>query len=675
MKAGPSQCAGGDGLFQGRLAARSQGQVGPIEHGRPLVPASQGDGGDAGVLELLDDRQELLPGRRRLGDAGLLEEVLVVPEAHQAEVVGRAVLDAVDLVDAHAGRVHAVDPVGDLIRDRPGHAGGGLLGEDATAPGLEDVRRGPALHLDGEPGLEGLVLEDSDVDLDVGVLGHVLVGDRLAERQARFGRLDVPPVDLDRILAHGRSRSQRAGQDGGGHGQRSRAKVSRHPYSSLVAAKPARSVLRPSGPFGLADSYHTLASACKATASGMLPAMEAPVLDPPADSAADASAEASSRPRRPTIFDVARHSGVSYSTVSRVVTGHVNVKPATRARVQAAMAELGYVAHVTARALAKGRTQAIGLLAQEIDNPFFSVVIKGVDQEVSGADYDLLLCTTHSRRGKEAEYVARLAHGMVDGLLIVLPTALPEYVAQLRAERYPFVLIDHDSEAPGCTVVNAANRTGTREGIAYLIGLGHRRIGFITGRQDVGATHQRLAGYRDAMAEAGLDVDERLVVPGDFLEPRGHAATLELLSLRQPPTAIFASSDVAAFGVLAAAREAGLRVPEDLSVLGFDDIVEASSVGVGLSGGVGLSTVRQPLREMGRVAVQRLLALLADRSRPATRVVMETELVVRSTTAPPRRGQASEPRRSGRGTASPESRRSRGRTASPELHHGGPPAR
>ncbi len=151
------------------------------------------------------------------------------------------------------------------------------------------------------------------------------------------------------------------------------------------------------------------------------------------------------------------------------MNGHVNVKTATRERVQSAMAELGYVPHLTARALASGRTGTIGLLAQEIDNPFFSVVIKGVDQEVSLADYDLLLCTTHSRREHEAQYVARLSHGMVDGLLIVLPTGLPEYVAQLRAERYPFVLIDHDSDAPGCTVVNAANRTGTREGIAYLI--------------------------------------------------------------------------------------------------------------------------------------------------------------------------------------------------------------
>jgi LacI family transcriptional regulator len=337
----------------------------------------------------------------------------------------------------------------------------------------------------------------------------------------------------------------------------------------------------------------------------------------------------SARGRRPTIFDVAARAEVSYSTVSRVVNGYAHVNEATRARVQDAMQELGYVAHVTARALASGRTQAIGLLAKEIDNPFFSAVIKGIDQEVSAADYDLLLCTTHSRREKEAEYVARLSHGMVDGLLIILPASLPEYVERLRSERYPFVLIDHDSEAPGCNLVNAANRAGTREGIAYLIGMGHRRIGFITGRLDVGSARERLAGYREALAEAGVPGADWLVVEGDFLEPRGHEAACELLSRPEPPTAIFASSDVAALGVLRAAGDAGLAVPGDLSILGFDDIVEASYVGAALT------TIRQPLREMGRVAVDRLMSLLADPTQPATRTVMPTELVIRGTTGPP----------------------------------------
>jgi len=333
---------------------------------------------------------------------------------------------------------------------------------------------------------------------------------------------------------------------------------------------------------------------------------------------------------RPTIFDVARVAGVSYATVSRVVNSYAHVREDTRQRVQLAMRDLGYVAHTSARALASGRTQVIGLLAQEVDNAFFLAVIRGVDQQVSALDYDFMLCTTHARREKEAEYVARLSHGMVDGLLIVLPRDLPDYVEQLRAESFPFVLIDYDDSAPGCTVVNAANRSGTREAIRRLITLGHRRIGFITGRDNVGATHERLAGYREELLAAGLPLDPAYVVQGDFGEERGYSATCELLALPERPTAIFASSDMAAFGTLRAARAAGLLVPRDLSVIGFDDIPEASFVSPALT------TVRQPLREMGRVAVRQLMSMLDAPRQPPTRLVLETELVERESTAPPR---------------------------------------
>jgi LacI family transcriptional regulator len=357
----------------------------------------------------------------------------------------------------------------------------------------------------------------------------------------------------------------------------------------------------------------------------MLPTMGRPPREP----RRPASADGSSRPGRATIFDVARVAGVSHATVSRVVNGRLNVRDETRQRVETAMQELGYIAHVSARALARGRTQVIGLLAQEVDNAFFTAVIGGVDQQTSAEGYDFLICTTHARREKEAEYVARLSHGMVDGLLIVLPRGLPEYVEQLRANRFPFVLIDYDDEAPGCSVVNAANRRGTREAIGYLTRLGHRRIGFITGRDDVGATHERLAGYREEIAAAGLPILQEDVVEGDFLEARGHAAGLELLTRRERPTAIFASSDMAAFGVLRAAADLGIDVPGGLSVVGFDDIPEAARVVPSLT------TVRQPLREMGRVAVNQLLGQLEDPDRPPRRVVLDTELIVRGSTAPP----------------------------------------
>ena len=331
---------------------------------------------------------------------------------------------------------------------------------------------------------------------------------------------------------------------------------------------------------------------------------------------------------RPTIFDVARVSGVSYSTVSRVVNGLPNIRPETRRRVEAAMAELGYVAHLSARALATGRSNQIGLLVQQLEDFFFLGIVAGVDRAVMAAGYDLLLCTTHDRREKETAYVARLTHGMVDGLLVLMPRSLPDYLDGLLASRTPFVLIDYDEGAPGCDVVNAANRDGAHAAVAHLVALGHRRIAIVTGAPETGSTHERVAGWRDALLQTGLPAPDALQVPGDFEEVRGCQAAHELLALPEPPSAIFASNDRAAFGVLRAARERGLRVPDDLSVVGFDDEPAAAHTGPGLT------TVRQPLREMGTVGVERLLARMRHPDAPAELVLLPTELVVRGSTGP-----------------------------------------
>jgi LacI family transcriptional regulator len=221
---------------------------------------------------------------------------------------------------------------------------------------------------------------------------------------------------------------------------------------------------------------------------------------------------------------------------------------------------------------------------------------------------------------------------MVDGLLVILPRGLTEYVEQLRIEHFPFVIIDHDAEAPGCNLVNAANRSGARRAIEHLIELGHERIGFITGRRGVGSAEQRLLGYQGALEAGGMPRDGSLIVDGDFLEPRGHEAARELLARDRPPTAIFASSDTAALGVLRAARELGVRVPRDVSVVGFDDIPEASFVTPSLT------TVVQPLREMGKAAVRMLLGVLREPDRPPTTMVLDTSLIVRDSTAGPSTG-------------------------------------
>jgi LacI family transcriptional regulator len=337
------------------------------------------------------------------------------------------------------------------------------------------------------------------------------------------------------------------------------------------------------------------------------------------------------RAARPTIFDVAQAAGVSYATVSRVANGQRHVHPETRAHVQAAMDKLGYVVHRPAQSLASGQTRTIGLLAIEVGSSFFISVIGGVDEQVTAFDYDFMLCTTHDRRGKETEYVARLSHGMVDGLLVILPRGLTDYLEQLRTEHFPFVIIDYDAEAPGCNLVNTTNRAGGREAIDHLVRLGHRRIGFITGTRGVGSAEQRLRGYRDALAGAGVGLAPELVVEGDFHEPGGYTAAGKLLDLDDPPTAIFASSDTAAMGVYRAARDRSIRIPHDLSVIGFDDIPEASSISPALT------TVRQPLRQMGKAAVRMLMGLLREPDRPPATMVLSTELLVRDSTAKPRR--------------------------------------
>ena len=337
-----------------------------------------------------------------------------------------------------------------------------------------------------------------------------------------------------------------------------------------------------------------------------------------------------------TIFDVAKRAGVSYSTVSRVVNDYAHVKPATRARVQAAMAELGYVANLKARSLAGGRSQVIGILIYDLDTNYNVEVVRGIDEEVSKLDYDMMLSTTHHRRQKEADYVAKLARGLVDGLLIVLPSNLDAYYATLEAQNYPFVLIDHEGiTRAGGGSIQATNFQGGYEATRHLLDLGHRRIGIITGPySDPGAVSSavdRLAGYQAALRDAGIALAPTLISEGDFGFTSGYTGTQRFLALAEPPTAIVAASDVAAFGVIEGALAAGLAVPQNLSVIGFDDIPEAAYRRPALT------TIRQPLREMGRLSTRMLINHLEDPESPLTRIELPTILQVRSTTAPPKR--------------------------------------
>ena len=330
-----------------------------------------------------------------------------------------------------------------------------------------------------------------------------------------------------------------------------------------------------------------------------------------------------------TIYEVAREAGVSTATVSRVINDRRHVRETTRQRVEAAMARLGYVANRQARGLAGGRSRMIGLLVHELGSSYFTQVIRGIDSAVASIGYDLMLYTSHARVEAEARHATELATGPVDGVIFVLAVDPSQYVETLRNRGMPFVMLDHSHELTGTTFVSASNRSGSREAIDHLLGLGHRRIGFITGKPGVSSARERLAGYRDALASADIAYAHELVVGGDFLEHRGYEATQQLLALDTPPTAVFTSADTAAFGAIKAARDLGLRVPDDLSVVGFDDIPEASLVMPPLT------TVRQPLKEMGATAVRLLQRLMDEPDTTPRRTVLETELIVRGSTAPP----------------------------------------
>ncbi len=293
------------------------------------------------------------------------------------------------------------------------------------------------------------------------------------------------------------------------------------------------------------------------------------------------------------------------------------------------MRELGYVANGRGRSHGGSRSRFIGLLVYELGSSYINQLIRGIDNATADIGYDLILYTSHTERESEARHAAELASAPVDGLIITLGFEIATYVERLRRERIPFVLLDHDRDVPGATSVTAANRSGTKAAIDHLIELGHQRIGLITGHPDASPGRERIAGYRDALRDAGIAYDSKLVVKGDFLEPRGHTAMRELLTLAERPTAVFASSDMAAIGAIKAARAAGLDVPRDLSVVGFDDIPEAELVTPTLT------TVRQPLQVMGATAVRLLRHLMDDPDALASRTELVTELIVRESTAPP----------------------------------------
>lgn len=332
-----------------------------------------------------------------------------------------------------------------------------------------------------------------------------------------------------------------------------------------------------------------------------------------------------------TIKDVAREAGISYSTVSRVVNNKEYVKPATRQRVMDAMAKLGYQANLQARSLAGGRTNVIGLLVHDIASPYTGELIRGIDDVLAQNQYELMIYTTHRHKNKEHAFVSTMTRGLTEGLLIVLPVQAEKYTDSLREHDFPYVLIDQNSANHQDPSVTSANQEGAREAVEHLIKLGHRRIGIITGWMDVAGARDRLQGYKLALLNHNIRFDPDLVIKGDFTQPLGFSGAQTLLNLSSPPTAIFPSNDDAAVGAIEAIKLAGLQVPEDISVIGFDDVPMAANLTPKLT------TVHQPIAEVGKIATQMLLNSLDDPDVTIRNIVLPTTLIIRESTAPPRK--------------------------------------
>jgi Transcriptional regulators len=335
----------------------------------------------------------------------------------------------------------------------------------------------------------------------------------------------------------------------------------------------------------------------------------------------------------PTLEEVAKLAGVSRSTVSRVVNQHPNVRPEVRERVWEVIRKTGYQPHAAARSLATRRTRVIGLIIPQavttlFTDPYFPILIRGVADACNAHNYHLMLSLFSRRRVQESRarqdllYQQVLRGRYLDGVVVSSAPLDDPIFPRLLEDGVPFIIVGRYPHERA-NYVDVDNVARARMAVEHLLRLGHERVATITGPLNMCSGQDRLEGYRQALAARGIPVDEDLIAEGDFTEQGGQAAMRRLLPHR--PTAVFAASDMMAVGAIKVLREAGLRVPEDVAVVGFDDIPLASMVEPPLT------TVRQPIEQLGSMAVELLVSLMENPGEETVhRVVLPTELVIRA---------------------------------------------
>ncbi|WP_329047056.1 LacI family transcriptional regulator [Amycolatopsis sp. NBC_01488] len=327
---------------------------------------------------------------------------------------------------------------------------------------------------------------------------------------------------------------------------------------------------------------------------------------------------------RVTIRDVAAHAGVSVATVSKVINERYGVSAATLAKVRAVIEELGYEASLVAQSLRNHRTNVIGILVADLE-PFSTELLKGAADAIRGSGFELVVYSAGGRTGDpvgwEKRYLSRLSGTLVDGAVLVTPAVSLEAVPGT-----PVVAVDPHTGPSHLPTIDSDNLRGAQLATEHLLDLGHRRIAFLAGRPDLESASLRKAGYLRALEAAGVPADESLIRIGAYDPEVSAASAHDLLTGPDRPTAVFAANDISAIATVGAARELGLSVPDDLSVVGFDNVPESALCSPPLT------TVDQPIREMGHRAISMLIALINGDEVGRTHVTLDTGLVVRSST-------------------------------------------
>jgi LacI family transcriptional regulator len=355
------------------------------------------------------------------------------------------------------------------------------------------------------------------------------------------------------------------------------------------------------------------------------PADGPPASTPPRTKGRQRAPVADAEATRVTLEDVAAAAGVSSSTVSRILNGTAVVSGDKSAAVQAAITRLGFVPNPVARGLAGGRTFSVGVLTQSLDSPFYGVALRGIEDEFGRVGYSPLFVSGHWNAAEEARCIEVLRSRRVDGL-IVLTGRLSDAALRQEAQSLPVVVTGRSLAAPQLHALNFDNFEGARLATHHLLMLGHRRIAFIAGDPLHPDATDRLRGYRAALEAAGVAFEPALVMPGQYHEESGRQAVERLLHGGQPFTAIFAANDQMAFGAMLALYRRGRRVPQDVSLVGFDDLAGAT---YSLPP---LTTVQQPVYELGRLAAASMLQLLAGETPRGQ--MPGPRLIVRDSTRP-----------------------------------------